>query len=194
MKNIIVKSLLSARRKIDPNRRKHCFELFGYDFIVDTDFNLWLIEVNTNPCLEESSELLKKYLRRMVEDMIRLTLDPIFPRTRARKAAPPKKTKTDSSPKKENGASAASGAKVRGPELENQEEGSMKKLDSIFEVEGEHEKEPEEFVREDECDERQAEEEEKVTATDDPYEEDRVRHGTPCGKTSEKSGRDSRGA
>ena len=116
MKNIIVKSLLSARRKIDPNRRKHCFELFGYDF----------------------------------------TLDPIFPRTRARKAAPTKKTKTDSSPKKENGASAASGAKVRGPELESQEEGSMKKLDSIFEVEGEHEKEPEEFVREDECDEKQA--------------------------------------
>jgi len=33
-------------------------EIFGYDFILDHDLNPWLIEVNTNPCLEESSSLL----------------------------------------------------------------------------------------------------------------------------------------
>ena len=93
MKNIIAKSLLAARKKIDPNKRKHCFELFGYDFIVDTDFNLWLIEVNTNPCIEESSELLKKYLRRMIEDMLRLAVDPLFPRPRPKKV---KKTRAES--------------------------------------------------------------------------------------------------
>lgn len=37
---------------------KGFFELFGYDFIVDADYESWLIEVNTNPCLEESSPLL----------------------------------------------------------------------------------------------------------------------------------------
>ncbi len=37
---------------------KGFFELFGYDFIVDSQYETWLIEVNTNPCLEESSPLL----------------------------------------------------------------------------------------------------------------------------------------
>lgn len=55
MKELIIKSMSAVRKKIDPNRRKHCFELFGYDFILDSDFNVWLIEVNTNPCIEESS-------------------------------------------------------------------------------------------------------------------------------------------
>ena len=67
------------RRKIDPWRRKNCFELFGLDYIVDADFNVWLIEVNTNPCLEESSKLLQVLLPRMIDDMFKLTIDKIFP-------------------------------------------------------------------------------------------------------------------
>ena len=54
---------------------KACLELFGYDFIVDSDYETWLIEVNTNPCLEESSPLLQTLIPRMVNDAIRLTVD-----------------------------------------------------------------------------------------------------------------------
>jgi len=75
MKELIIKSLYSVRKTVDPYRRRHCFELYGYDFILDADFNVWLIEVNTNPCIEESSELLKKYLPRMIEDMMKITID-----------------------------------------------------------------------------------------------------------------------
>jgi hypothetical protein len=75
MKSLILKSFYSVRRTIDPHRRKYTFELFGYDFILDEDFNTWLIEVNTNPCLEESSQMLKEYIPRMVEDMLKLTID-----------------------------------------------------------------------------------------------------------------------
>jgi tubulin polyglutamylase TTLL1/tubulin monoglycylase TTLL3/8 len=39
---------------VDPNKRNHCFEIFGYDFMLDEDFNVFLIEVNTNPCIETS--------------------------------------------------------------------------------------------------------------------------------------------
>lgn len=67
--------MFCVRKKLDPHRRKHCFEPFGYDFILDEDFNMWLIEVNTNPCIEESSELLKVLLPRMIEDMFRITID-----------------------------------------------------------------------------------------------------------------------
>lgn len=82
MKAIIVKSLLSVRKKLDPNNRKFCFELYGYDFILDAEMNPWLIEVNTNPCLEESSGILRGLLPRMIDDMMKMSLDVLFPRPR----------------------------------------------------------------------------------------------------------------
>lgn len=57
---------------------KGFFELFGYDFIVDAQYESWLIEVNTNPCLEESSPLLQMLIPRMVNDALRLTVDLAF--------------------------------------------------------------------------------------------------------------------
>ncbi len=46
----------STRNQLKIN--KACFELFGFDFIVDSNYDSWLLEVNTNPCLEESSPVL----------------------------------------------------------------------------------------------------------------------------------------
>jgi len=34
---------------------KYTFELVGYDFIIDENLKSYIIEVNTNPCIEESS-------------------------------------------------------------------------------------------------------------------------------------------
>lgn len=47
---------MSVKDKLNRENRHYCFEIFGYDFIVDEYNNLYLIEVNTNPCLEESSQ------------------------------------------------------------------------------------------------------------------------------------------
>ena len=74
--------MFAVRKKLDPHKRKYSFELFGYDFILDEDFNVWLIEVNTNPCIEESSNLLKMLVPRMLEDMLRLTVDRTFPKSK----------------------------------------------------------------------------------------------------------------
>ena len=74
----------SVKRKLKMG--KPFFELFGYDFIIDAEFNPWLIEVNTNPCLEESSKLLENYIPRMVNDMLKLTVDLAFP---PKKGQPP---------------------------------------------------------------------------------------------------------
>ena len=82
---IIKDSLRSVEGKLNPANRKFCMEIFGYDFIIDKSLNPWLIEVNTNPCLEETSTLLKLLIPRMVDDALRLTLDQVFP---------PKKTRT----------------------------------------------------------------------------------------------------
>ncbi len=51
--------MLSVKKKLNSEDHKYCFEIFGFDFIIDEDYNPWLIEVNENPCLEESSKLLK---------------------------------------------------------------------------------------------------------------------------------------
>ena len=40
--------------------------------------NTILIEVNTNPCLEESNKLLKHLLPRMVDNLFCITMDPLF--------------------------------------------------------------------------------------------------------------------
>jgi len=76
----------ATRRKLNQNKHKQCFELFGLDYILDTDNNVWLIEVNTNPCLEESSKLLKTLMPRMLDDAFKLTLDQMFPPLLSRKS------------------------------------------------------------------------------------------------------------
>lgn len=37
------------------NNRKNSFELLGYDVMVDTDLNVWLIEVNSSPAMDYST-------------------------------------------------------------------------------------------------------------------------------------------
>ena len=54
------------------------FELFGYDFMVDEDLNVWLIECNTNPSLDESSKFLSRLLNRAIEDMVKIAVDGEF--------------------------------------------------------------------------------------------------------------------
>jgi hypothetical protein len=65
--------------KIDPKRRVNTFEIYGYDFMFDDDFKVYLIEVNTNPCLELGCPLLARLIPTMVENALRLSIDPLFP-------------------------------------------------------------------------------------------------------------------
>jgi Tubulin-tyrosine ligase family len=51
---------------LNPGNHKHCFELYGFDFMVDENFKLWLIEVNSGPSLSESNAFLSTLLHRMM--------------------------------------------------------------------------------------------------------------------------------
>jgi tubulin polyglutamylase TTLL1/tubulin monoglycylase TTLL3/8 len=47
--------------------------------MIDEEFKVYLIEVNTNPCLELSSPLLARLIPGMVENSLRIVVDPMFP-------------------------------------------------------------------------------------------------------------------
>lgn len=70
-KKLVQDTFKAVSRKMDPHRRQHSFEIFGYDFMLDEDLRPWMIEVNTNPCLELSSPYLGKLIPAMVENAVK---------------------------------------------------------------------------------------------------------------------------
>ena len=46
--------------------------------MIDDNYRVWLIEVNTNPCLELSSPLLSKIIPMMIENTLRIAVDSVF--------------------------------------------------------------------------------------------------------------------
>eukprot|EP00355_Strombidium_rassoulzadegani_P006514 CAMPEP_0168620972 /NCGR_PEP_ID=MMETSP0449_2-20121227/7434_1 /TAXON_ID=1082188 /ORGANISM="Strombidium rassoulzadegani, Strain ras09" /LENGTH=142 /DNA_ID=CAMNT_0008662037 /DNA_START=148 /DNA_END=573 /DNA_ORIENTATION=- len=79
MKQLAQESMRAVSRKIDPDRKAYSCEIFGYDFMIDEDFNVWMIEVNTNPCFELSSPYLARLIPAMVENALKIAVDPVFP-------------------------------------------------------------------------------------------------------------------
>ncbi len=79
MKDLIIDSFLATKNQLNPNRRKHSFELLGYDFLIDEDFRLWLIEINTNPYFGVPNEFIAGVLPKMMDDLLDIVLDPIYP-------------------------------------------------------------------------------------------------------------------
>ena len=75
-------SFRSVYGKIDPQKLHNTFEvslynfiftikLFGFDFMLDDEFRLFLIEVNTNPCLEMSCPLLARIIPEVLDNAFR---------------------------------------------------------------------------------------------------------------------------
>ena len=74
----MIDSFLSVRKKMNPNNRQHCFELFGFDFLLDEDFRIWLIEINTNPFLGTPNQYMQVLGPKMMDDLLQIVIDPIF--------------------------------------------------------------------------------------------------------------------
>jgi hypothetical protein len=78
MNEIIKISTMSIKDKINRKNRQFCYVTLGYDFLIDVNFKVWLIEINKNPGLAESSPIIKMLIPRMLDDTFRLTLDQVW--------------------------------------------------------------------------------------------------------------------
>merc|ERR1712080_606835 len=63
----------SVKDKLE--RKFGCFELFGFDFLIDDNLNPYLIEINTNPALFTDTEFQKDMLPKLVDDSVKLALE-----------------------------------------------------------------------------------------------------------------------
>jgi len=78
IKDIVIKSVISvadetlkAVKKLT-NNNNTLFELYGYDILIDSDFNPWLMEINLNPSLNVDTKLDYKIKSMLISDIFTL--------------------------------------------------------------------------------------------------------------------------
>jgi hypothetical protein len=78
MKDLMIDCYCAGKKLMHSGKRRHDFELFGFDFLIDEDFRVWLIEVNTNPYFGVPNDYIRQLLPKMINDLIEITVDPVF--------------------------------------------------------------------------------------------------------------------
>jgi tubulin polyglutamylase TTLL5 len=76
--DIVLKTIISAENVINNATemfcpfRTNCFELFGFDILIDAEYEPWLIEVNLCPALSCDSPLDQKIKSNVIADLFSL--------------------------------------------------------------------------------------------------------------------------
>lgn len=74
----MLKTLISVEPTImtnvykNPTTRSNCFELYGFDVMIDSNLKPWVIEVNVQPSLSSSSVFDKRIKTMVVCDLLTL--------------------------------------------------------------------------------------------------------------------------
>ena len=68
IQNIIIKCFYAVQNVIAKDR--HCFELYGYDILIDENLKPWLIEINSNASLTASTERDAQTKIKMLDDLL----------------------------------------------------------------------------------------------------------------------------
>eukprot|EP00828_Plagiopyla_frontata_P008935 TRINITY_DN14538_c0_g1_i1.p4 TRINITY_DN14538_c0_g1~~TRINITY_DN14538_c0_g1_i1.p4 ORF type:complete len:133 (-),score=30.38 TRINITY_DN14538_c0_g1_i1:172-570(-) len=55
--------------------RKNSVELYGYDFMIDQDFNPWIIEINSSPSMDYSTRVTEVLVKEALTDAIKVLID-----------------------------------------------------------------------------------------------------------------------
>jgi len=55
---------------------KHCFEMYGYDILIEDNLKPWLIEVNASPSLSTTTAADRKMKMQVMEDVFKIVVPP----------------------------------------------------------------------------------------------------------------------
>eukprot|EP00931_Biecheleriopsis_adriatica_P056883 TRINITY_DN33738_c0_g1_i1.p1 TRINITY_DN33738_c0_g1~~TRINITY_DN33738_c0_g1_i1.p1 ORF type:complete len:752 (+),score=116.56 TRINITY_DN33738_c0_g1_i1:110-2365(+) len=81
MKEIVIASLKCVQEAFaEPESSSCSFQLFGYDFMVDSDLSVWLLEVNKTPMMHGSGPVTERLCDACLQDVIDLALHEDFDR------------------------------------------------------------------------------------------------------------------
>jgi tubulin polyglutamylase TTLL1 len=72
--NIIYISLKSVQNVVIND--KHCFEMYGYDVLIDQNLKPWLVEVNASPSLSTTTENDRIIKTNLMQDTFRIVVPP----------------------------------------------------------------------------------------------------------------------
>jgi len=78
IKDLMIDCFLAGKNTVNLYKRRNSFELLGFDFLIDEDFRVWLIEVNTNPYLGIPNKFIEGLLPKMLNDLFEIILDLCF--------------------------------------------------------------------------------------------------------------------
>jgi tubulin--tyrosine ligase like protein 10 len=76
MQQIMQNVIHSIRFKLA--RKVGYFGIYGFDFMIDDDLNVWLIEANVNPAIATNTEALNKAIPPVIEETISLLIRSIL--------------------------------------------------------------------------------------------------------------------
>lgn len=57
---------------------RHCFELYGYDILIDEDLKCWLIEVNASPSMVGTTKDDFAFKKNLVNDLLNVVIPKEF--------------------------------------------------------------------------------------------------------------------
>ncbi len=55
--------------------RKGSWELYGFDYMVDDEYNAWLIEINSSPACDYSTKTTERYVQKALVELLSVVLD-----------------------------------------------------------------------------------------------------------------------
>nr|XP_020832299.1 inactive polyglycylase TTLL10 isoform X1 [Phascolarctos cinereus] len=86
MQQIMLQCFLAVKAKLEC--KLGYFDLIGCDFLIDENFKVWLLEMNSNPALHTNCEVLKDVVPKVVHETLDLALETFHKSLRTEKMLP----------------------------------------------------------------------------------------------------------
>ena len=64
-KDVVYRTLKALTDSQYSDNKANCFEIYGFDLMLDSNYNMWVIEVNLSPACNERAS----WLTKMLDDM-----------------------------------------------------------------------------------------------------------------------------